>query len=347
MSNLRIIGVVIGVVGMVLCFRLFRGQRWNRQNFVLMLAVSFFLALISLEPDVVNFIQEVLNLEQAKRGRILALLICSTIILWFAILYNRNMLFKQSIQFDQLVRAFSRYQITDAVIHRLKNCDVCILMPAYNESKNMDELLDRIPDQINGQKIDVLVVDDCSDDNTAEMVRQKGFLVVQNPINRGGGAALRLGYDILMQAGVKVCVTMDADCQHNPDEITRLIHPIDQGTADIVIGSRILGDFEKDKLFRRMGVYVFSVIVSSLTGLTITDPSSGFRAFHLTKLVHLPLYEDQYHTSELIINAAKKGLKIVEVPITILRRKHGKSKKGSDWKYGLYFARTIFKSWWR
>lgn len=347
MSNLRVIGVVIGLVGMALCFRLFRGQRWNRQNFVFMLTISFFLTLVSLEPNVVNSIQGFLNLEEAKRGRILALLISSTILLWFVIIYNRSLLFKHSIQFDQLVRAFSRYQITDEIINRLKICDICILMPAYNEVENIDELLDRIPQCIEDKKIDVLVVDDCSEDNTIDIVRQKGYMVVGNPINRGGGAALRLGYDILMQAGVDICITMDADCQHNPDEIDCLIQPVITGTADIVIGSRIIGDFEKDNIVRRVGVYFFSYIVSSLTGLRITDPSSGFRAFNLKKLRNVRLYEDQYHTSELIISAAKKGLRIVEAPITILKRKHGQSKKGKDWKYGLYFAKTILKSWWR
>ena len=79
----------------------------------------------------------------------------------------------------------------------------------------------------------------------------------------------------------------------------------------------------------------------------ITDPSSGFRAFNLDVLSSVYLYEDQYHTSELIINAAKKGISIGEVPITIHRRKYGKSKKGKDWKYGFHFSKTIVKSWWR
>ncbi|MDA3790864.1 MAG: glycosyltransferase family 2 protein [Desulfobacula sp.] len=347
MSNLRIIGVIIGIIGILLSFRLFRGQKWSRQNFIFMLSISLSLALISWEPDIVNSIQGILNLEMAKRSRLLALLITSTIILWFVIIYDRNILFKHSIQFDQLVRAFSQSQTTEKLIHRLKQCDICILMPAFNESENLYKLLDTIPDQIAGKQIDVLVVDDCSEDNTSEVVKQKGYNVVRNPINRGGGAALRLGYDMLMQAGVNICVTMDADCQHNPDEIVPLIKPIINETADIVIGSRILGNFEKDSLFRLSGVYFFSFIVTSLTGLKITDPSSGFRAFNLQKLNAVSLYEDQYHTSELIIKAAKKGLKIVEVPITIFKRKHGQSKKGKDWKYGLYFAKTIFKSWWR
>ncbi|MDA3916044.1 MAG: glycosyltransferase family 2 protein [Deltaproteobacteria bacterium] len=347
MSNLRIIGILIGIVGVLLSFRFFRGQKWNRQNFLFMLSSSFCLGLIAWNPDIVNSIQSILSLELAERGRILALLICATLVLWFVVIYNRNSLFKHSIQFDQLVRVLSQYQIKEKLVQRLSQCDICILIPAFNESENLNKLLGEIPGKIKDKKIDVLVVDDCSEDNTSEVVREKGFNVVQNPINRGGGAALRLGYDILMRAGVNICVTMDADCQHNPDEIPNLIKPILNDKADIVIGSRILGSFERDSLFRISGVYFFSFIVTSLTGLKITDPSSGFRAFNFHKLNTISLYEDQYHTSELIINAAKKGLRIVEEPITILKRKHGQSKKGKNLKYGLYFAKTILKSWWR
>ncbi|MGD8302292.1 MAG: hypothetical protein PVI55_07735, partial [Desulfobacterales bacterium] len=74
---------------------------------------------------------------------------------------------------------------------------------------------------------------------------------------------------------------------------------------------------------------------------------SGFRAFKIDKLKNIALHEDQYHTSELIIDAVKKGLRIKEVPITILKRKFGKSKKGKDLIYGFHFARIIVKTWWR
>jgi hypothetical protein len=84
-----------------------------------------------------------------------------------------------------------------------------------------------------------------------------------------------------------------------------------------------------------------------LLGKKITDPSNGFRAFTMDCLEGISLYEDQYHTSELIINAVRKGKRIGEVPVDIRRRKFGKSKKGKDWLYGLNFAKTIIKTWWR
>ena len=84
-----------------------------------------------------------------------------------------------------------------------------------------------------------------------------------------------------------------------------------------------------------------------LLGKKITDPSSGYRAFDLKIMKTIDLHEDQYHTSELIIEAVRKGIKIGERPITTMRRKHGKSKKGRDLKYALNFTRAIVKTWWR
>ncbi|NQT03040.1 MAG: DUF2304 domain-containing protein, partial [Planctomycetes bacterium] len=84
-----------------------------------------------------------------------------------------------------------------------------------------------------------------------------------------------------------------------------------------------------------------------LTHVKVTDCSSGFRAFRVKELSRLLLRQDQFHTSELIIDAAKKRIRIGEVPITIKRRLSGESKKGKNWRYGLSFFRTVFKTWWR
>jgi hypothetical protein len=140
---------------------------------------------------------------------------------------------------------------------------------------------------------------------------------------------------------------MDADGQHRPEDIKNLLLPIIEDQYDCVIGSRILGDREKASWLRITGVYFFGRIVSVLLGKKITDPSSGFRAFRMEAMASIRLHEDQYHTSELIIEAVRKGLRIGEVPITILKRKYGQSKKGKDLAYGFHFARIIFKTWWR
>jgi glycosyltransferase involved in cell wall biosynthesis len=224
---------------------------------------------------------------------------------------------------------------------------VAVIIPAYNEEDNIGVVLKSMPDEVLGRSLKALVIDDGSGDNTLEVARREGALAVGTLINRGGGAALRLGFDIARKYGAEVVVTMDADGQHLPAEITRVVAPVLDGKADIVIGSRMLGNREKDSFVRYIGIHVFNMMIRILTHARVTDCSSGFRAFRVSELSRLLLRQDQFHTSELIIDAAKKGLRISEVPITVRRRLSGESKKGKNWRYGLSFFRTVFKTWWR
>jgi len=344
MSNLRLIGLLIGVVGLISTFLFYRGPKWKRWNFVFFSIFNISLIAVTVNPNSVNFLRDLLSLQEYQYGRILALLIISNIFFIFFSLYSVSKVENFRLQFDKLVRKLgSGYLETSSEIFK----SIMILIPAYNEADNLKYLLSKIPKRINGVDVGVLVVDDGSDDDTREIVQNSGHLVVSNVINRGGGAALRLGYDILRNSGASICITMDADGQHRPEEIEKLVSPIINDDYDVVIGSRILGSREKGSPIRAAGVHIFGAIVSSLLGKRMTDPSSGFRAFKMDRIKDIDLREDQYHTSELIIEAVKKGLRLKEVPVTILERKYGKSKKGRNLKYGFYFAKTIIRAWWR
>jgi hypothetical protein len=344
MSGLRIAGLIIGILGLICTFLVYRGPKWKRVNFVFYSLINLSLIAITINPNVVNFLRDLLSLQKYQYGRIIALLIASNIILMFFSLSTASKVESFRLQFDQLVRKLgigSLKILTD----RIK--PIMVVIPAYNEAENLRYLLPKMPAEIAGLEVGLLVIDDGSEDQTKQIVEEHGYMVVSNMINRGGGAALRLGYDILKEAGADICVTMDADGQHQPQDIEALVSPIIKDEYDVVIGSRILGTREKDNPIRIAGVHLFSAIISSLLGKRITDPSSGFRAFKMNKIKTIDLYEDQYHTSELIIDAIKKGLRVKEVPITILKRKFGKSKKGKDLIYGIHFARIIVKTWWR
>ena len=347
LSNLRIIGIVIGCLGLVSTFYVYRGPKWKRANFVLLSLFNISLIAVSSNPDLVNFARDMLALQEYQYGRILALLIISNLFLLFFSFGSRSRLENLRLQMDRLIRNLGTRGFEEGDGFKEKMRPVMVLIPAYNEARNLAEMLPLMPGQIDGRELGVLVVDDGSEDETKDVVRSCGQLVVSNLINRGGGAALRLGYDIFRKGGVRICVTMDGDGQHRPEDLRNLLGPIFEDRYDFVIGSRLLGRRERDSLFRLLGVYVFGRLISLLLGTKITDPSSGFRAFKMDAADSLNLYEDQYHTSELIIEAVKKGMRIGEVPITILRRRHGHSKKGANWKYGIRFARTIIKTWWR
>lgn len=344
MSGLRIAGLIIGVAGLVATFVFFRGPKWNRLNFAFFSLVNISLIAVTLNPNIVNFLRDLLALQEYQYGRILALLIISNLIFLFVSIYSASKIETFRLQFDKLVRKLGSDQL-EPVSEKIHA--ITVLIPAYNEAENLKHLLPKIPETVDGLHVCVIVVDDGSDDATPDIVREHGHLVVSNIINRGGGAALRLGYDILRVSPADICITMDADGQHKPEDIENLILPITKEGADVVIGSRILGSREKDNPVRLAGVHLFGTVISSLLGKRITDPSSGFRAFKMDKIKHIDLREDQYHTSELIIEAVKKGLHVTEVPVNILKRTYGKSKKGRNLKYGFHFAKTILKTWWR
>ncbi|CAB1085591.1 Glycosyl transferase, family 2 [Olavius algarvensis Delta 1 endosymbiont] len=344
MSSLRLVGLIIGVAGLIATFLFFRGPKWSRINFVFFSVFNLSLIAVTVNPNVVNFLRDLLSLQAYQYGRILALLIISNILLVFFSVYSVSKVEGFRLQFDKLVRKLGSGYLETAA-DDIKA--IMVLIPAFNEAENLQYWLPRMPQTIGGMEVGVLVVDDGSDDGTKEVVQKFGHLVVSNMINRGGGAALRLGYDILANSSTRICITMDADGQHQPEQIEHLVRPIIDDKYDVVIGSRVLGSREKDNPVRAAGVHIFGAVVSSLLGKRITDPSSGFRAFEMNKIKNIALREDQYHTSELIIEAVKKGLRVTEVPVTILKRKYGKSKKGKNLRYGFHFAKTIIKAWWR
>ncbi len=126
-----------------------------------------------------------------------------------------------------------------------------------------------------------------------------------------------------------------------------MIAPISAGEADYVNGSRLLGSFERESLLRHLGVHVFSRIITILTGQRITDPSSGYRAARADLLEKVVLKQDQFWTSEILIEALRHHARVVEVPVTFLARAGGESKKPKSLRYGWNFLKVIIQTWLR
>jgi len=346
-TNLRIIGLVIGSLGLIATFLLYRGDRWKRTNFFLFSLASLTLAVVSIYPDSANILRDMLSLQEAQYGRLLALLIATIIFLLFFSFYSRAKLEYLRMQFDRLIRKLGIERLGTGLEVEEKMRPIMVLVPAYNEADNLRELLPKIPKKIGDLDVGTLVINDGSNDSTEEVVKDLGCLMVANVINRGQGAASRLGYDTLISHSVLIGVTMDADNQHKPEEIGMMVEPILKGEYDLVIGSRILGRHERESHFRNLGITFFSKTISLILGMRITDCSSGFKAFNVKRLKDIHLTQDQFQSAEVLIEARKKGLRICEVPITITRRKYGHSKKGKDLSYGFNFAKTIIKTWLR
>ena len=224
---------------------------------------------------------------------------------------------------------------------------VTVVIPAFNEAATLRQTLNAIPSDVSGLPIRSLVVSDGSNDDTPLVASQSGAYVCHIPLRRGQGAALRLGYHLARRYGSQFVVTMDADGQYVPSEIGRLLRPIMDGEADFVQGSRRLGAYELESRLRIAGVFLFGWMISLLTGHPITDSSNGFRAIRTDILGHLTLKEDQYHASELLMGSILKGYRVIERPVTMLRRQAGQTKKAWSLLYGIHYARVILGTWLR
>ena len=220
--------------------------------------------------------------------------------------------------------------------------------PAYNEAENVAAVIKAMPQMVEGYHVVPVVVSDGSEDRTAAVAREAGAFVAELPIRRGGGLALRVGYEVALKLGADIVVTLDADGQHLPEEIGIVIAPIVSGEADYVNGSRLLGvlrEGEHDPAPRR--ALLLPARHDPHRHERITDLSSGYRAARADLLRQLVLEQDQFWTSEILIEALRHHARIVEVPITILARAGGKSKKPKSLKYGWNFSKVIIQTWLR
>jgi hypothetical protein len=224
---------------------------------------------------------------------------------------------------------------------------VAIVIAAFNEQGVVGSVVDALPATLCGLGTAAIVVSDGSADGTVAEAEAHGALVCSVPVNRGQGAALRLGYRLAREGGARYIVTTDADGQYNPAEMERVLAPVVSGDADFVTGSRKLGSQETKDPVRRLGTWVFAVTISVLTRQRITDSSFGLRAMRAEVTGAVRLAQPQYQSSELLIAVLTHGFRVAEVPATIHKRKVGESKKGHNAVYGLKYAGVVLGTWWR
>jgi glycosyltransferase involved in cell wall biosynthesis len=226
---------------------------------------------------------------------------------------------------------------------------IAVVIPAYNEEPTVAEVIHEIPAEAAGLATETIVVVDGAKDATAREATGAGALVCDVPVNRGQGAALKLGYWLARARGAQVIVTIDADGQYEAEEIGRVVEPILSGQADFVSGSRRLGAELTTDTTRHAGVIVFGLLISMLVRTRVTDPACGLRAMSSQVTADVVLEQPQYQASELQISAALHGYRLAEVPTTMRDRgQHATgTKKGGNLSYGLRFARAALRTWWR
>lgn len=222
-----------------------------------------------------------------------------------------------------------------------------IVIPAYNEEQTVGEVVRRAAGQA-----DTLVIDDGSTDRTREIARAAGARIVSHVVNRGLGAALGTGLAAALAHGAEVIVTLDADLQHDPEEMPRLVEPIVSGKADLVIGSRLLPfstplnpsqPFSSPMpWYRQFQNKTGNLVTYFLFGVRCTDTQSGFRAFSRRAAEMIQIQTDGMEvSSEILQQAHRLGLRMVEVPIAARYSRYSLSK-GQNLALGVRTAWRLF-----
>jgi len=219
---------------------------------------------------------------------------------------------------------------------------VLIIMPAYNEAMNLPHVLPELRKSLT--QVDVVVVNDCSRDDTANIARELGAQVVSLPCNLGYGGAVQTGYKYAVENDYDLAVMLDADGQHDPACVLELMAPVLAGDTDVAIGSRFLGRMEyRTTWTRRLGMRLFGGIVALLTGKRITDPTSGFQALNREVLTFFANdnYPSDYPDADVLLLLHYAGFRFIEVPVCMRERIEGVSMHGKPWKALYYIVKMV------
>ena len=197
---------------------------------------------------------------------------------------------------------------------------VCVI-PAYNEAEHITEVISRVRPFVD----EIVVVDDCSSDDTAQLAQAAGATVLKHPINRGQGAALQTGNDYALLKNADIIIHFDADNQFCAEEIPDLIVPITSARAQVALGSRFLTKKSKLPASKKNIIMPLARLVNRLFfNIKLSDPQSGFRVFSKEAAQKIEIKNDgMAHCSEILHQLFKNKLKIEEVPITVVYHEFG------------------------
>jgi glycosyltransferase involved in cell wall biosynthesis len=227
--------------------------------------------------------------------------------------------------------------------------DLLVLIPALNEIATIADVVSRVPSDIAGiRSVRILVVDDGSDDGTADAARSAGADVVSHRHNRGVGKALQTGLAEAVRRSATIVINIDGDGQFAPEDIPKVLAPVIAGDADVATASRFMDPALTPRMpfVKRLGNRGMSWIISKLTGHRFHDVSCGFRAYSKEAIHRLVLVSDYTYTQEMFLALSYRGFRIQEIPLEVRgEREHGKSRVASNlFRYGYHALGIILGS---
>lgn len=216
---------------------------------------------------------------------------------------------------------------------------ILAIVPALNEAENIGSVVRNLKQT--SPELDVLVIDDGSTDQTAEIARSHGAKVISLPVNLGIGGAVQTGFIYALKNQYDAALQVDGDGQHRGEEIRKLIDPVLLGEADVTIGSRFLEKTAyKSAWPRRLGIYLLSKTIQSVVRRNFTDPTSGFRAYNQKALrIVSAHYSTDYPEPDAIVTLLKNGLRLTEVTVEMDPRLSGSSSI-TPFKSGYYMFKV-------
>ncbi len=216
--------------------------------------------------------------------------------------------------------------------------EICILIPGYNEEKTIGQVVSKARKVIS----DVIVIDDGSTDNTYQIAKDAGAIVIRHEVNKGKGAALKTGFRYALEHNYQAVITMDSDGQHDVDDIPNFLNALHEKKADIVIGSR-MKNISTMPAIRKFTNKLTSYVSSLLMHQKVDDSQSGFRLINSDVLRSITLETDRYDTeSEILIKASRAGFRIKSVPIKTI---YGQERSKINPLIDTYrFIRLVFRS---
>jgi hypothetical protein len=344
LTAIRTVGLVLAAA--IAGFALWRRRSLRNVDVLILLLVALGLALVS-GTELLDSLFAAFSFEENNNTRIIGVAVFAIVILFLLVVRALAQGSRITRELSGVLEGLAWEEFRLGGHPAAFRDRIAVVVPAYNEADSVGQVLDRIPTEVCGVPTAVLVVDDGSRDATGDVARQHGAIVARHVINRGGGAALRTGYRLMAESDAKVVVTLDADGQHLPSEMDRLVEPVLSGEVALAHGSRVLGASEPNHPAREAGIVFFNRVVSFITRTKVSDCSNGYRAVRTDVLPQLVLRQEQFHTSEFLIEAIKRGIPAKEVPVTVANRIHGHSKKPAVVRYGLGFANAIVRTWLR
>ena len=221
---------------------------------------------------------------------------------------------------------------------------ILVVVPAYKEEARIGGVIVGIRQHV--PQADILVVDDGSPDGTADAARQAGALVASLPFNQGYGVALQTGFKYARRHQYETVVQIDGDGQHEPGCIPDLLAVVQTSQADVALGSRWLGTGNyKGPLLRKFGKFFFGSLANLLTGLKVTDPTTGFQALSkdVVQFYCTHVYPVDYPDANVIIMLKRAGFRVAEVPVIMYRNGTGQSMHSGILK-PLYYGMKMMMS---